>query len=92
MVPGVSQSDGTVRFPLFALALAASMGAAGCGTVCDDASTICGFETTETSTDCTGATECASLCIVDWDSCDVNDTESAESKCIAQCLAQAEDT
>lgn len=77
-----------------ALRFAASLGVAswavGCGTVCDDASTICGFEVAPA--DCTDATGCASLCIVDWNSCDVNNADAPESKCIAACLAQVEET
>ncbi len=92
MVPGVSGQKKGRTAPGAAIALAVALLAAGCGTTCDDASTICGFETTESPTDCTGATECASLCIVDWDGCDVNNAESHESKCIAQCLAQPEAT
>ncbi len=72
--------------------LVIGLGGVGCGTVCDDASTICGFETTSSAADCVDANECASLCIVDWDSCDVNNADAPESKCIAACLTQAEDT
>ena len=63
-----------------------------CGTVCEDADTICGFEADETSTDCEDVNECAALCIVDADACDVNNAEARESKCIAACLAQPEPT
>lgn len=73
----------------FAL-LGVSLYALGCGTVCDDASTICGFEVAPA--DCVDATECASLCIVDRDSCDVNNPDAPESKCIAACLAEPEET
>ena len=64
----------------------------GCGTSCDDAETICGFEITEASTDCVDVTECASLCIVDRDSCNVNDPDAPESICIAHCLETGTDT
>jgi hypothetical protein len=77
------------RFGLAALVVAATAGL-GCGTVCDDAVDVCGFEESSQPEDCSGATECASLCIVDWDSCNVNDAESAVAKCIARCLEQAE--
>jgi len=59
---------------------------AGCGDACDDAATVCGFDVEAQQQDCSGVTECASLCIVDWDSCNVNDAASPESLCIAECL------
>ncbi len=64
--------------------------AAGCGTVCDDAGTVCGFGDS-IADDCSGVNECAALCIVDWDSCNVNDSESAEAQCIALCLEKSEE-
>lgn len=62
----------------------------GCGTVCDDAGTVCGFEDS-IADDCSGVTECAALCIVDWGACNVNDAESPEAQCIAACLEAAEE-
>jgi hypothetical protein len=73
-----------------ALVVVALTGA--CGTVCDDANTICGFEADETSTECEDVTECAALCIVESEACDVNNAEAPESKCIADCVAQPEGT
>lgn len=71
--------------------MALALALAGCGTVCEDAATICGFDEAQASDDCVGVEECASLCIIDADSCDVNDPEKYESECIAQCLAAGED-
>ena len=89
MVPRVLRRQvwfGALR-PAMALVFAL---AGGCGTVCDDANTICGIEELEASTDCEDVSECASLCIVDEDACEVNNPEAPEAKCIAQCLAQPE--
>lgn len=76
------------------MALAATFASmlVGCGTVCEDAATICGFDEAQASDDCAGVEECASLCIIDRDSCEVNDPDMPESKCIADCLAQEEGT
>ena len=76
---------------MMALATTLASMLAGCGTVCEDAATICGFDEAQASDDCSGVEECASLCIIDQDSCEVNDPDTAESKCIAQCLAQGEE-
>lgn len=62
----------------------------GCATYCEDAATICGFDEAQASDDCSGVEECAALCVIDGDSCDVNDAGSPESKCIAECLAAGE--
>jgi hypothetical protein len=70
--------------------LLALVAIAGCGTVCDDAATICGFDEATRPDDCAGVDECAAICVVDWDGCDVNDPETPESKCIAACLEQGE--
>jgi len=86
---GWHQRFGALR-PVVAVAVVALAG--GCGAVCDDANTICGFEALDASTDCADVSECAALCIVDQDACDVNNAEAPESKCIAQCLAQPEAT
>jgi hypothetical protein len=79
-----------VRSALLAALSACAGLATGCGTVCDDAGTVCGFEDS-IADDCSGVTECAALCIVDWDACNVNDAESEEAKCIAVCLEAAEE-
>jgi hypothetical protein len=89
MVPGRVVRTTVLSRAVAALGLV--IAAAGCGTVCDDAADVCGFDETTLSDDCSGVNECAAVCIVDWDACNVNDTETPESKCIASCLAQAEE-
>jgi hypothetical protein len=79
-----------VRSALLAALSACAGLTIGCGTVCDDAGTVCGFEDS-IADDCSGVTECAAECIVDWDDCDVNDPESEEAQCIAVCLEAAEE-
>ena len=73
-------------------AAAATVALCGCGDVCDDAAQICGFDIAETSADCSDANECASICIVDRDSCDVNNADAPVAKCIAKCLEEPEGT
>lgn len=68
-----------------ALALAALI-SAGCGTVCGDAIEICRYDAASEPDDCSGPTECASLCVIERDACDVNNPESAVALCIADCL------
>ena len=71
---------------LLLVLLAASV---GCGTVCDDASAICGLEIANQPEECTGTTECAALCIVDWEACNVNEPTAPESECITACVEAA---
>jgi hypothetical protein len=89
MVPRMFRLD---SLPAAIAVLAAAVALAACGDVCDDATQICGFDIAETSADCSGVNECASICIVDWDSCDVNNAESKVAQCIATCLDAPEET
>lgn len=65
--------------------------AVGCGgDACEDALEVCGIEDGGDAADgaeaeCTGAAECQANCIVDNDSCDFTDPESAVATCIADC-------
>ena len=67
--------------------------AVGCGgDPCSDAAEVCGAGDAEDGGDaeCTGTAECAANCIVDNDSCDFSDPESAVSTCVADCAGAAE--
>ncbi len=64
--------------------IAASWG--GCTvSVCDDANKVCEADASTAADECTAAAECIASCVVEWDSCELDDPESDEAKCGAEC-------
>lgn len=59
--------------------------------VCDDANKVCEAAETADADECNSAAECVANCVVEWDSCELDDPESDEAKCAAECPPSEEE-